>query len=191
MAFQLGHTPAHTGKSIAEEPIRSLDSIQAIKQNLHDNPRDYCLFVLGINTAFRAGDLSGIKVGQVRGDELVVREEKTNKIRRVTLNDQAKIAVARLIEGRKDDEFLFEGQRGQLTTSYINRLVKRWVAAVGITGQYGSHSLRKSWAYHQYSTFKVRIEILMQALNHSSPQQTLTYICIQSEDMKEVYSNSL
>lgn len=60
MTYTTGHTPAHKGKTVTEEPIRSLDAIKAIKANLYDNPRDYCLFVLGINTAFRAGDLSQI-----------------------------------------------------------------------------------------------------------------------------------
>ena len=197
MAYQLGHIPAHTGKQVAEEPIREVEHIKAIKDNL-SSIRDRALFTLGINTAFRCGDLINIKVGQVRnrkaGDDVVIKEEKTGKVRRITLNDQSSSAVATALQIRpnaSDDDYLFIGQRGKLTVSYVNRLVKTWVKFAGLNGQYGSHTLRKTWAFHQYKSFGVDIATLMEALNHSSPRQTLTYICVQSDDLKKVYSNSL
>jgi len=36
------------------EPIRDKRAIGRIKKMLRDHPRDLCLFVLGMNTAFRA-----------------------------------------------------------------------------------------------------------------------------------------
>lgn len=39
------------GSTIKVEPIRSVQGINKIKEALADKPRDYCLFVLGINTA--------------------------------------------------------------------------------------------------------------------------------------------
>lgn len=199
MGFQKGHVPNHKGETVTEEPIRSVDAIKRIKGNLFtENLRDYALFVVGINTAFRCGDLVSITVGDVRGkkegEDILVREEKTNKLRRVTLNEQSADAIARLVKANpeaEDHDFLFRGQRGQLTVSYVNRLVKRWCKEVGLDGQYGSHTLRKTWGYHQRVTFNTPIEHLMLAYNHASPRQTLTYLCIQSEEMKEVYANSL
>lgn len=199
MGFQKGHTPNHKGDTVTEEPIRSVDAIKQIKGNLFtENLRDYALFVVGINTAFRCGDLVSITVGDVRGkkagEDIVIREEKTSKLRRVTLNEQSADAIARLLKAfpeANDHDFLFRGQRGQLTVSYVNRLVKRWCKEAGLTGQYGSHTLRKTWGYHQRVTFNTPIEHLMLAYNHASPRQTLTYLCIQSDEMKEVYANSL
>ena len=148
MGFKTGHTPNHKGQTVTEEPIRSLDAIKQIKGNLYtENIRDYALFVLGINTAFRCGDLVSITVGDVRGkksgDDILIREEKTGKLRRVTLNDQSADAITRLLKADpevSDHDFLFRGQRGQLTVSYVNRLVKRWCKDVGLEGQYGSHT---------------------------------------------------
>lgn len=71
------------GDQIKVDPIRNIKDIQAIKKMLKDNPRDYCLFVLGINTNLRAGDLLRIKYEQVAklsvGGELVLQEMKTGK----------------------------------------------------------------------------------------------------------------
>lgn len=199
MGFQVGHTPNHKGDTVAEEPIRSLDAVKAIKGNLYtSNKRDYALFVVGINTAFRCGDLVSLTVGDVRGkkagEDIVVREEKTGKLRRVTLNDQSANAIERLLKANptaKDHDFLFKGQRGQMTVSYVNRLVKSWCKEVGLDGQFGSHTLRKTFANFHYTEFKTPIEMLMLMLNHSSPRQTLAYIGIQATDLKEAYLNSI
>ena len=57
-------------------------------------PRDLCLFVLGMNTAFRANELLSLKVGQERsllpGDVLSVKQSKTGKFRQVTVNKALK-----------------------------------------------------------------------------------------------------
>lgn len=196
--FKLGHIPNHTGKQVAEEPIRDLAIIAQIKQKLSNNPRDYCLFVFGINTACRAGDLLNIRIkdvrGKVAGDDVVIKEEKTGKIRRIVLNDCSAKALHKLRAIQPhytDEDYLFQGQRGKLTVSYVNRLVKTWCRDAGLVGQYGSHTLRKTWASTQYHHFGVPLETLMIALNHSSPRQTLQYICISSEAMKQLYSNCI
>ena len=54
-----------------------------MKYAIADNPRDFCLFVLGINTNLRASDLTQITVGMVKdkkaGDDLELKEKKTGK----------------------------------------------------------------------------------------------------------------
>ena len=84
--------PNHPKKesSIKVEPITKLKDIDTIKKLLRDNPRNYALFVLGINTNLRASDLVNLTIGQVRHlkplDSLEIKEMKTGKKRRVTLN---------------------------------------------------------------------------------------------------------
>ena len=90
------------GSTITVEPIKNPKDIQSIKRLLRDNPRDLCLFTLGINTNLRASDLLRIKVGQVRGlkpeSELVLKEKKTSKLRRITLNKAAVEAIRGLLD---------------------------------------------------------------------------------------------
>ena len=88
-------------------------------------------------------------------------------------------------------DFLFTGQRGQLTVSYLNRLVKGWCRAVNLRGNYGSHTLRKTWGYHQRVTFGVDIPRLMVCFNHSTQRQTLDYLCVQPQEIAEIYRNEI
>lgn len=69
------------GSHISVEPIRKQKDIKLIKKVLRDSPRNFCLFVLGINTNLRASDLLSIKVHQVRhlqpGEEITLKEKDT------------------------------------------------------------------------------------------------------------------
>ena len=55
------------GSLIKVEPIRQKAAIERIKASLlhNGNYRDYCLFTLGINTAFRANELLSLTIDQV------------------------------------------------------------------------------------------------------------------------------
>lgn len=183
------------GATIKVEPIKSSKHIKAIKTLLkHEKPRDYCLFVLGINTNLRASDLLSIKVGQVRGlapgGELVVKEKKTKKERRVTLNASAVEAIEHYLSKieLEDDEDLFKSQRAAtLTVPSVNRLVKSWCKAINLKGNYGSHTMRKTFGYHQRVQRNTSVAELMMMFNHSTQRQTLDYLCIQPEEIKDAY----
>ena len=93
------------GSTIKVEPIKDLKDIKAIKKLLADKPRDLCLFTLGINTNLRASDILNIKVGQVKGlkagDELEIKEKKTGKLKRITLNKAVIASIQALLQGSK------------------------------------------------------------------------------------------
>lgn len=185
------------GDEIKVEPIRLQKDIKAIKKLLADNPRDLALFVVGINTNLRASDLLKITAGKVRGlkemDEIELREQKTNKTRRISLNKACIDAIQALLKSKtySDDEPIFTGQRGPLTVPSVNRLVKQWCKAINLRGNYGSHTLRKTWGYHQRVSFGRGTAELMVCFNHSSERQTLQYLCIQPEEIKSIYANQL
>jgi integrase len=185
------------GSQIRVDPIRKRKDIESIKKILADKPRDLCLFVLGINSNLRASDLLRITVGQVRdlkpGDELTLNEKKTKKPRRITLNKTVVQTIQGLLKARsyQDADPLFLGQRGVLTVPSVHSLVKSWCKTIHLKGNYGSHSLRKSWGYHQRVTFGVDIPLLMTCFNHSTQAQTLSYLGIQASEIREVYENEI
>jgi integrase len=192
----MSNNPNHPkkGSTIRVEPIRHLKDIKAIKRLLQDSPRDFCLFTLGINTNLRASDLLAITAGMVRNEEeLVLKEKKTGKERRITLNTTTQKAIQRLLDSREydDDDRLFQGQRGPLTVPSVNRLVKGWCRVINLKGNYGSHTLRKTFGYHQRVTFGRGLPELMTVFNHSSQKQTLDYLCVQPEEIKDIYLNEL
>ena len=62
MAFKPGHVPAHTGKTIAADPIRDSETVGRVKALLAGRTRDLALFTLAVNSMLRSGDLSMVKV---------------------------------------------------------------------------------------------------------------------------------
>jgi integrase len=185
------------GSRIRVEPIKSMKDISAIKKLLADTPLYSALFIIGINTNLRASDLLKIKVGQVRGlkpmDEITLFETKTGKHRRINLNKSCVDAANRLLATRnyQNEDCLFIGQRGQLTVAYLNYLVKKWCGLINLKGNYGSHTLRKTWGYIQRVHFGASLPELMEAYNHATQRQTMTYLCIQPEEIKKIYSNEI
>ena len=185
------------GSKIKVGPITELKDIKTIKTMLTDKPLDYALFVVGINTALRASDLLNLKVYQVKdlkpGNELEIVERKTRKYRRLTLNKAVIEAIQGLLASKvyDDMDYLFKGQRGVLTVPTVNAKVKSWCAALHLRGNFGSHTLRKTWGYHQRVTFKVDIPTIMQAFGHSHQRETLIYLCIQPEEIQNMYQNEL
>ena len=185
------------GSNITVQPIREIEKIEEIKKMLLKNPMYFCLFVIGINTNLRASDLVKLTAGQVRGvkpmGEITLNERKTGKHRRITLNGTCVMAINNLLAQReyKDTDPLFQGQRGPIRPNSINRLVKQWCRAVGLKGNYGAHTLRKTFGYHQFNTFKVKLPLLMMSFNHGSQRQTCDYLGIQPEELKSIYANEL
>jgi integrase len=184
------------GAEIAVEPIRSKKAITAIKSKLWQkkNKRDWCLFVLGINTAFRANELLSIKVAQVEnaivGSQLKVKQTKVNKYRTVTLNQNAIESISVLLEQEQfedEEDYLFRGQRGVISVPTLSRYVKSWCTAIpSLKGNYASHTLRKTWGYWHYQN-STPLPILMRAFGHSTQEQTLHYLCIQPQEIQNVY----
>lgn len=188
------------GSHITVEPIRKRKDIKNIKKLLQDSTRNFCIFVLGVNTNLRASDLLKIKINQVKylepDEEITLKEKKTGKKRRINLNRACIEAIQKLIKSKNflDDDFLFMSNREDrkaLTVSSLSGLVKKWCKDINLKGNYASHSLRKTWGYHQRITFDVGIPELMVCFNHTSQKQTLNYLCIQPEEIKSVYKNEL
>ncbi len=188
------------GSKIKVLPFCNAADIKTLKLLLAHHPRNYCLFVLGINTGFRASELLSITVKMVEylhpGDTLEIKESKTGKIRRVGLNKACIDAIQGWLTSQEmrhaaEEHFLFAGQRGPLGIAYLNRLVKRWAKSINLKGNYGSHSLRKTFGYHQRVRYKVELPLLTEVFGHRSQRQTLDYLCIQGEEVQNVYFNEI
>ncbi len=181
------------------EPITDKKKVKDIKTLLKAYPRDYALFVCGINNGLRGGDLLALKVSQVRhkksGDYVEIRELKTHKINYFFLNKTCHKAVQNLIKqyDLDDNDYLFPSRKnnGQLHTYTLNRLIKKWCSQVGLQGNFGSHTLRKTWAYHQRTQYGTGWEIISRRLNHSTPGQTRVYLGVSDNEVRNVMLNEI
>ncbi len=195
-----GHNDNHPrkGSSIKVAPLRSLDDIARIKALLAGQPRNLCLFTLGINTAYRANELLSLTVGQVRGlcagDVLDIKKSKTNQYRIAVLNSVSIASIDNWLghhpSGHLNHAPLFLSQRRTgkaLSVSAVNNLVKSWCRQIKAVGNFGSHTLRKTWGYHQRIQNSASIALLMRAFGHRSEAQTLDYLCISSDEIKRLF----
>lgn len=188
------------GSSIKVNPITELNAIKRIKRQLATKPRDLCLFTLGINTAYRANELVSIKVGQVdhlkAQDRLDLKQSKNKKYRPTTLNATVIDAIQCWLDvhpDRRPDAPLFISHKTKqaLSSVTLTNMVKIWCTNAGLRGNFGSHTLRKTWGYHQRKTFDTPTVLLTQAYGHSSEAQTLEYLCIQHEEIEALYISAL
>jgi len=185
------------GEKTSVDPIRELEDIQTIKRLLRNRPRDLALFTIGINTNLRASDLLRITVGQVRGrkagEMFGLQERKTKKSRPVHINQAIESVVAALIPtlaNQEDDAPLFQSQKGQrqLTTTQLYRLVREWCDAANIEGNFGSHTLRKTWGHTMYKHHGAELPALMEAFEHSSQKITLRYIGLDQKVVTDLFA---
>jgi integrase len=188
------------GRSTRTVPFTSKD-LKALRLILRDKPRDYALLVVGTNLALRGGELVGLKIGQIRhlcpGDVLYVYQQKTKRQRQVMVNKATFEAVQRLLASMKgdldDSGYLFRSRKGggKLCVPYLCHLVKSWARMLNLPGNYGSHSLRRSFGAIQRLEYGVSVEVLAKCYGHSSPAITMRYIGLTEQEVASVYMREI
>jgi integrase len=167
------------------QPIRDKELIGEIKKFLKEsNPRNYILFLLGINTGLRISDVLRLRVRDVEGWDIFLREKKTGKVREVKMPKELKKALRDYIQDKPKNEYLIKSRNGK------NRPITRGMAYVILNQiadefgleRIGTHSLRKTYGYHFYNQFK-DVATLQAMLNHSHPKETLRYIGITQDTL--------
>ncbi len=180
------------------EPIRELKDIKSIKRILSNHPRNFLLFVIGINSGLRTGDLLSLRVRDVKdvktGQDITITEKKTGKTNVLLVNKEIKEALDAYLKSEihRDDHYLFKSRKGSnypLTTFAVTRYVKQWAESINLKGSYGAHTLRKTWCYHQRKTFGVSWELIALRCIHSSPSITRAYLGIMPVEVNVILNH--
>ncbi|MBN2000927.1 tyrosine-type recombinase/integrase [candidate division KSB1 bacterium] len=187
------------GSHTRMEPIRSQKDIKAIMKLLSDSPRNRLLFVMGINNGLRVGDLLKLKVSDVRkmrpGDSITIMEGKTGKQNVLVVNKAVYDALKGYLDMKKPDEkeYLFKSRKGDeaITIQAVNNKIKQWTVAINMRGNYGAHSLRKTWGYIQRTKYGVGFELICRRFNHSSPSITMRYLGIEDKEVQDLLMNEV
>lgn len=184
----------------AVEPIRKKSDLEAVKALLKRKPRDYAMFVLGINSGLRISDLLSLSLGDVIDQDkkrtqirerIVLRERKTGKAKSFPLNTSARAALRLYVGTFKDLDMerpLFKSRKGEgrpISREQAYRILRQAAKTAGISN-IGTHTMRKTFGYWAYKS-GVDLSFLQKILNHSSQDQTLRYIGILQDDMDDVY----
>ena len=187
------------GDRIKVDPIRKIKDIKAISKITQDNPRDHLLFIMGINNGLRACDLIKLKVKDVRnmrvGDALTIKESKTGKDNILVINKTVHRALRNFLDRVQldDDSFIFASRKGNghIQSQAVSKLVKKWTRAINLKGNFGAHTLRKTWGYIQRTMHGVGFEIICKRYNHSSPAITMRYLGIQDKEVHSTLMNEI
>ncbi|AHF07078.1 site-specific integrase [Desulfitobacterium metallireducens] len=179
------------------QPIRERKKIDAMKKLLKgSNIRDYVLFTLGINSGLRVSDLLQLKVadvidekGRIR-DRITIREKKTGKTKTFPFSDTVIKALREYVPNLSTGSALFPSRKGRtpITRQQAYRILNDAAKVIGVKDKIGTHTLRKTFAYHAYIS-GVDVTRIQALLNHSSPRETLRYIGITQDELDDVYLN--
>lgn len=173
------------------EPIRDKDDIQAMKDYLREwSERNYMLFLLGINSGLRISDIINLRVKDVQGWYIKTKELKTGKPLKRKMTPVLKKELREYVKGKPLHHYLFQSRNGKnqhisRCTAYL--IIKVAADECGIDNV-GTHTMRKTFGYHQYKKNK-DVATLMELFNHSSPAITLKYIGIRQDQQDKAMTN--
>lgn len=187
----------------AVEPIRDRKKIAQIKNLLRGEKRirDLLFFTIGVNSALRVSDLLQLQVHHFLDEEgglrlrFWIKEAKRGKRQEVILNNSIADVMAEYRAAYPSVEvdpnhFLFFSTRSGDYTKAISReqawhVISKVCKAVGLSGNYGTHTLRKTWGYHARMT-GVDLSLIMHKLNHNDLAYTRRYLGITDDELEAV-----
>jgi integrase len=185
------------------EPIRDRKKIAQIKNQLRGQRRyrDLLLFVVGINTALRISDLLEMRVEHFMDDQkrikrrFWIKEQKRGKRQEVVVNDSIQEALDEYLVAypeitNANNHFIFFNTKANSYMRPIRRgqawkVITTICQQVGLRGNFGTHSLRKTWGYHARIQ-GVDLALIMHKLNHESIAYTKRYLGITDDELKAV-----
>lgn len=204
--------PEHTS-----EPIKSMDDIIRVSKYLIANKRfrDNMLFIVGINFGLRVSDLRMLRFSnlivnnngvQMFRDSFPIFEQKTRNTRKhkrnryITINTAVQDAVILYLENTPNvslSDYMFRSASNNsksnnipISRKAIDMILKGIAADMDLNIHMSTHTLRKTFAYHQMlmsHNDPRKLLLLQKMMGHSSAAQTLDYIGITGEEIEEAY----
>lgn len=201
-------------KEHSAEPIKSMDDIIRISQFLIEKKRfrDNMLFIVGINFGLRVSDLRTLRFSHLINDDCTFRdrfpilEKKTKNTRKhqrnryISINTAVVEAVTLYLEntpGVHLSDYMFRSasnngcnENKPISKQAVDAVLKGVAKDLGLGNRMATHSLRKTFAYHQMvmsGNDPRKLLLLQKMFGHSTAAQTLDYIGITSEEIDEAY----
>jgi len=193
-------------KKRASKPITSTTRVLDIQDYLRSkSERNYILFMLGITTGYRAGDLVGLKIRDVKeairnGYFLIFEGKKRNsknirsknrKPREAELLPKFSKILKEYIKDKNDYDLMFTSRKGNsyISVQTVTNILKDAAAYFDLQ-DITAHSMRKTYAWKIYIDNDCDIVTVMELLGHSSIEETKRYLGIDKEKYHQ-YNKSL
>lgn len=194
-----------------DEPLYTQDDINRMGNYLLNRKghkmrklRDYAYFVFTINTWRRAGDNLHLTIGDVLNTDgtfkkwlKIDHEQKTSKKTVTPINSAVCSALKLYLDARNNfklTDLLFPADSSgrEMTVDGMCLVLKRAAKAIGITQKIGTHSLRKTGAYHYVMAASDKSEAereVSQIFGHSSITITRRYLMIERQTLKKNFED--
>lgn len=199
------------------EPIKDVDTIYAISDWFitRGRYRDNMLFITGINFGLRVSDLLTLRFSHLIDEQFRFRDSfpilekktrntrKNKKNRYITINNAVIDSVLLYLDNTPDvklSDYMFRGESNRcgkgtnqpMHRNSVERILKEVGEALGLDTHIATHTLRKTFAYHQMAMNNNdprKLLLLQKMFGHSTSAQTLDYIGITNEEMASAYAN--
>lgn len=193
-------------KPTPADSVKTLEKIKKIKRYFLERKeyRNYCLFIIGITTGYRIGDLLNLKFSDLFENyysykrEIDITEQKTKKRRFMQISENIKIAVNLYIKSKGGfllNEYIFKSRKGRnrpLDKLSARRIFNNMAIDLNLPYHLSTHFLRKTFAYWFLQIHKndmSALATLQEILNHSSEKMTLKYCGIEKERKEAMLKN--
>ena len=189
-------------KSIAIKDEKQLKRITSYLK--YNNYKAYILFLIGLGTGYRGGDLVELTVEDIRKaldrGALIILENKTKNTRKKSferiayLGEKLSEILKEYVKDKEDGEYIYPSQKGKGKGKYkthisrerLGKIFKEAASKVGIENvSIGTHTPRKTYGYIQYITHNKDINYVQELFGHTSTKITKAYIGIDEDILKE------
>lgn len=162
--------------------------------------RNWLTFVIGINVGLRVSDLIELKWSHFFEEDMKTfvekinkKEKKTGKMKAICPNICIVKAVNRYLSALdlhpEYDDYVFINSRTgkRISDATVEKFIKEFAKECNLKGNYGTHSLRKTYAYQKYMNYVQQDDSLalvkvQKELNHRNSSDTATYLGITREE---------
>ena len=169
------------------DPIRNINMVENIAADLKKTSvRNYVMFCVGIYCGLRISDILRLRVRDVRNkDEINIIERKTGKRRFYPLPEPIKKVLNDYCRGKDKNEYLIRkiGRNEPIKRCQAWNIITTSAKRQGLNS-IGTHSMRKTFGYWFYKQTG-DVTMLMQIFGHTDESQTLRYIGVTKNVIKE------
>ena len=164
-----------------EEVLKLIDNIENRKYKL--------IIRLIYSAGLRVSELVNLRARDLEIDKSYgwVRQGKGNKDRMFIIAEAVKQDLIDIVNEKENDDYLFEGRNGHLSTRSIQEIIKKAKRKAGIKKNIHPHTLRHSFATHLIENGYC-VSSVQSLLGHSSLDTTMIYVHMTTPKMINVKS---
>ena len=206
-------TPNNNKEERRVDPIKDRETVARVSKYLLDKAkmakrhdtmvagyRNWLTFVVGINVGLRVSDLVNLKWSHFFEEDMITfvggrnkKEQKTGKMKDICPNSCIKRAIIEYLDvvyikpKYKDYVFVSSRTGKQITDATVESFIKDFSKHLNLKGNYGTHTLRKTYAYLKYMSYiehgdPLALVKVQKDLNHVNSSQTADYLGITREE---------